>query len=139
MLNTHYEFLITPIPSKLLQQGLIISHSIASLAVLLAVLPMVVKVGLLAWIALHFMALHKHLRRQSEMFRYTDAKGWEVLVDEQVKSINVLASSVITTKMVVLHYQCASQRCYFVVVYDALSEECYRQFVVCLKTTGLTR
>ena len=69
--------------------------------------------------------------------RYTDAFGWELSVSNQYRPIRILKSTVLTTWVIVLHYQMDDKKRYCAIYNDALSKEGFCRLTAQLKIAGL--
>jgi hypothetical protein len=130
--------ILTFTPSVRLKHLLIIVHIIALAACLLAYIPVMFKIGLVVCVAVHFRWSDKCLKQQHWQIRHTDENGWEALIDGQFIAINILSSTVITTVVIVLHFEYQNTiKCHLAILNDALNADNYRQFIVRLKTTDI--
>lgn len=123
-------------PSARLNTCLIMVHVFALTACMANALPIFAKVGLVVGVIIHFLIINKRLKNQCWTIRHSDAFGWQVFIDGQFETIQILYSTVITTFVILLHFQYKNgTRCHLAVLNDALTTADYRQFIVRLKTT----
>lgn len=92
------------------------------------------KLGLLLLVA---SSLYFHLQRYRLGYyeftlKYTTEFAWQ-LCAEEITSIQILNSTVLTRFAIVLHLQIENKKRYLLVCCDAVSAEEYRQLIVALK------
>lgn len=123
-------------PSKRLKRLLISAHVLALGACLANVLPLAIKLGLLAGICLHLGVVIKHLNEFRQIIKYTEASGWEILEGNDFEPVRIINSTVITAYVIFLHVirQNAGKKT-IIVLNDALSDDDYRFLIVKLRTT----
>lgn len=123
------------------QKLLVIAHSIAIAALLVnAIAPlykmlMVLSIAISGWIYWRFYGQ----KNKTVTVRYTDASGWELLVNNEYRSISILNSTVVTPSVIVLHYRLDNKNRYWAIFYDALSSQGYKQLIIQLKIAGLAK
>ena len=113
-------------------------HSLAFLSSLfLAVsIPLKLFVFMLVCYSLYF-----HLLRYKQGFylctiKHTTEFSWELFNKNQLTSIRILNSSVLTSFVIILHLEINKKRRNVLVCRDAVSAEAYRQLLVALKITA---
>ena len=129
--------------SKRLRQYLWLLHALVLVALLLNGLPQIIKVILSLLVLVHLWFALRSAHKTQATIRYTESLGWEFLVDNVFKPIDVLKSTVITTQVLFLHFNYNLEpkgliwprKNVFVVVSDMLSEQDYRHLVVKLRMT----
>ncbi len=129
--------------SKLLIQYVWVLHAFVLLALVLNDLPITIKLILSLLVLIHLRFALSNSQKTHATIQYTESMGWEFLVDNVFKPIDVLKSTVITTKVLFLHFNYKPlpqglrwhKKCTFLVVSDMLSEQDYRHLVVKLRMT----
>ena len=130
-------------PSMNLRKLIVFIHGLAFVASMINTLVFSVKVSLCVVVSIHCWITLKRLRRLSHIIKYTEALGWQLSEGQDFVPIDVLNSTVITTKALFLHFNHRSQGNFtkpaskktLLVLNDALAEEDYRYLIVKLKMT----
>ncbi len=116
---------------------LILIHGLAGGASWVNALPVIVKLLILLAVSISLSGylLHFCYQFQPYILSYTADLGWQLCKkNNQLETVQVLPSTVITTELIVLHLQCQQQKTRRVVIFnDALSDKDYRALVVMLK------
>ena len=120
--------------SKYLLLFILSVHGLALPSIVFLTIALAFKLALLLLIA---SSLSFHLRRYRlgyYMFtlKHTTEFAWQ-LCAEEISSIQILNSTVLTTFVIVLHLQIDNKKRYLLVCRDAVSAEEYRQLIVALK------
>jgi toxin CptA len=122
---------------------LIITHSLAVFASLANALPWLYKLLSLAAVGLSlFISLRRyHYQFQPYCIRYNETSAWSIaMMDDDFQPMQILPSSVITSWLIVLHFQLENgKHQQSVILNDALSEQDYRTLVVTLKIASLSQ
>ena len=129
--------------SKRLLKLIWILHITVLLAIIFNGLAMWVKLILGLLVLVHLKFALKGLQNPHTTIRYSESRGWEFLVDNVFKSVDVLKSTVITTQVVFLHFNDKlrpqgltwQRKRVFLLLSDMLSEQDYRRLVVKLRMT----
>ena len=80
------------------------------------------------------------LLRKACVLRYQSYSGWDILWNksEHFKAIKILSTTVISSLVVILHYQMKDNNHQCILIFkDALTHNAYRQLKVQLKLSGL--
>ena len=129
--------------SPLLLRFLLITHSLAAVACLTNALFWFYKLLFLIGVAssLFFYLRRYHYHFEPCQIKYYADSVWSIAyknADFQV--MQILPVSVITTWLIVLHYQLENDKqCSLVILNDALNETEYRTLAVTLKIAGLSQ
>ena len=131
--------------SKRLKKLVILVHIIALGAIMANALATTMKISLLTLSCLHYWLSVRRLKAKYYTIKYTEALGWELSEGGDFAPIEILASTVITTHALFLHFKYRSQaqslkfsrKKFLLVLDDALDDEDYRWLVVKLKTTTI--
>ena len=128
-------------PSHRLTVLVILIHALALAASIANDLSLTFKLGLITCICLQGWLTVKHLKNEPYTIQYTETLGWQISKDQDLVSIKILKSTVVTTFAIFLHYKensqpqfsksPAKQTC--LILNDALAEEDYRRLIVKLK------
>ena len=137
--------LITLGLSKRLKKMAIFVHIIALGAIMANALAATIKISLFILSCLHYWLTVRRLKAKHYIIKYTEALGWELSEGGDFAPIEILASTVITTHALFLHFKFRShaQSCksshkkFLLVLNDELDDEEYRWLVVKLKTTAI--
>jgi len=133
--------LLEPSPSKRLKQAVIATHLLAATASVSNALPIAIKIALLAACAGHLYFSINRLKNTSLAIKHSDAFGWEVSTnEEEFASVQILNSTVITTFIVIIHYQTQTMLGLtpkriqtLLIVNDTLAKNDFRNLMVRLK------
>ena len=131
--------------SKRLKKLVILVHIIAFGAIMANALAATMKISLFTLNCLHYWFTVRRLKAKCYTIKYTEALGWELSEGGDFAPIEILASTVITTHALFLHFKYRSQaqslkfshKKFLLVLNDALDDEDYRWLVVKLKTTTI--
>ena len=137
--------LLTIKSSNRLKIMVIFVHTLALGASMANALAFAIKINLFTVICLHCWLTVRRLNTEHNTIKYTEALGWEVSNGRDFASVKILKSTVITTKVLFLHFKLNSQtqswRPFYkktlLVLSDALVDEDYRYLIVKLKTTAI--
>jgi hypothetical protein len=137
--------LLNPKPSTRLKQAVIVSHILAITASISNALPIAIQGALLAACAMHCYFNLKGLQNVSVKIKHSDVSGWEIAdIGEDFQSVQILTTTVISSFLVLIHYQVQStlgvttkRMRTLLVINDALDQKDYRSLVVRLKTTAV--
>ena len=129
--------------SKRLLRGVWFLHIIVLLAIIFNGLAVLVKIILGLLVLVHLKFALRPTQNPHTFIRYSASSGWEFLVDNVFKPVDVLKSTVITTQVVFLHFNDKSRsqgltwqrKRVFLLLNDMLSEQDYRHLVVKLRMT----
>ncbi len=132
-------------PSTRLKKILIFAHGIALLAIMVNTLPLVVKVSLCVLIGIQGWVMTKRVKKFSRTLKYTESLGWQLSEGQDFMLIDILKSTVMTTKVLFLHYSyrnhdnssSVTSKKTLLILSDALAEEDYRYLIVKLKITAI--
>ena len=121
-------------PSQRLKHLLFTIHGLALTASLLAAIPLPIKICLMTIVvASNFWHLQT-LAQTHWQFKYSNFHGWQVFIAHQFKPIEILASTVLTPLVVLIHFRTTKHQHYHVIVFnDSLPAPLYRQLIVALK------
>ncbi|MEQ1529015.1 MAG: protein YgfX [Methylococcales bacterium] len=126
---------ITLKPSRRLKQLLIFIHVLALIASIANGLPIWAKLFVFLAVAGHYVWLTKRSGQPQYRIQHSHESGWQIFNTEQAHTVQILASTVITTFLIFLHYTANGKPKTLLVANDALSTDDYRQLIVRLKTT----
>ncbi|MDD5267536.1 MAG: hypothetical protein PHO08_10460 [Methylococcales bacterium] len=120
-------------------------HIIALGAIMANALAATIKISLFILSCLHYWLTVRRLMAKHYAIKYTEALGWELSKGGDFAPIEILASTVITTRALFLHFKYRSpaqswkfsHKKLLLVLNDALDDEDYRWLVVKLKTTAI--
>jgi hypothetical protein len=129
-------------PSMNLRKLIVFIHGLAFVASMINTMVFSIKISLCVLVSIHCWITLKRLSRLSHI-KYTEALGWQLSEGQDFVPIDVLNSTVITTKALFLHFNHRSQGNFtkpaskktLLVLNDALAEEDYRYLIVKLKMT----
>jgi hypothetical protein len=129
-------------PSMNLRKLIVFIHGLAFVASMINTMVFSIKICLCVLVSIHCWITLKRLSRLSHI-KYTEALGWQLSEGQDFVPIDVLNSTVITTKALFLHFNHRSQGNFtkpaskktLLVLNDALAEEDYRYLIVKLKMT----
>ena len=118
-------------------------HIIVLLAIIFNGLAVLVKLILGLLVLVHLKFALRPTQNSHTSIRYSESRGWEFLVDNVSKPVDVLKSTVITTQVVFLHFNDKSlsqgltwqRKRVFLLLNDMLSEQDYRHLVVKVRMT----
>ena len=141
--HTEPALLLTIKPSHYLKALIIIIHLLALGASIANDLDLAFKLGLITVIGLQAWLTIKRLKNEAYTIKYTEALGWQLSKDQDLVSIEILNSTVVTTFAIFLHYKERSPSNFKtprakqtrLILNDALSDEDYRCLLVKLKIT----
>ena len=137
--------LLTIKPSRRLNKTVVFIHTLALGAGMANALAFAVKIGLVILICGHCWLTVRRLNAEHYILKHTDASGWQLSEGNDFTSIEVLKSTVMTTRALFLHFKYATQIQSWAVSHkktrlilnDALTDEDYRRLIVKLKTTAI--
>lgn len=123
--------------------AVIFVYTLALAASMANALAFPIKGSLFALIGAHCWFTVRRLSSESRSIKHTEVLGWELSEGRGFASIEILKSTVITTRALFLHVKYSAQtqfrrpgyRKTLLVLSDALAEEDYRCLIVKLKTT----
>ena len=122
-------------PSRRLMQIQAALHILACIACFASSLSWLIKTALTFVVCSHAIWVHRWLSRQHFQIRYTEHSSWEMLRQQNFEPIVILASSISTIFVIILHIKSHfKEKLTILVVPDALCEDEYRQLNVNLKT-----
>ncbi len=127
--------------SALLTRALVVLHAIAIVAVLINALDLIYKViiSLIVLVSL-FVYLKRENNFQGLLIRHSSGLGWEVAyLDNNFYAVDILASTVITRYIIVLHFLQNKKKQTILICRDALPYDEYRKLMVALKISGVNR
>lgn len=144
------EFLVKP--SKCLDYCLVVVHVLAICACFANALPIMVQDLLTFALVVHGYCLLKQCRRDCPRFRFTDAQGWEMAESGRFVPVHILPDTVLSTFALFLHIEIQGNRTHIhpfsaffhvrhpkklalLLLPDSFAPDCYRAFIVKLKTT----
>ncbi len=96
-------------PSMILRKLIVFIHGLAFVASMINSLVFSVKVSLCVVVSIHCWIILKRLSSLKHIERYTEALGWQLSEGQDFVPIDVLNSTVITTKVLFLHFNYRSQ------------------------------
>jgi hypothetical protein len=121
--------------SKSLQQLMICLHALALIASIMNGLVISLKIVLLLIIACHYYLYNKRRTKPPYSLEYTET-GWQLVNHDEVLTLQILPSTVISTIAIFLHFKADNQANDAHVIFcDALADDDYRKLIVMLKTT----
>jgi hypothetical protein len=122
---------------------LVVVHGLAGIASLVNALPILFKLLILLAVIISLLRYLQHFWYQFQPYTlsYTAASGWKIsLKNNSLELIQVLATTVITTQLIVLHFRLPNGKTHsLLIMRDGLSEKDYRALVVMLKMSGLPK
>ena len=134
--------LLTCHPSKLLRRIVVFLYLLALVASIANGLNLFIKMSLFILIVLYFRIGVRRLNDINYRIKYSDALGWALSEGEEFVTIDIIRSTVITTQMLFLHFNYASnhsKRLFnkqtLLILNDQLTVEDYRSLIVKLKMT----
>ncbi len=134
--------LLTCHPSKLLRRIVVFLYLLALVASIANGLNLFIKMSLFILIVLYFRIGVRRLNDINYRIKYSDALGWALSEGEEFVTIDIIRSTVITTQMLFLHFNYASnhsKRLFnkqtLLILNDQLTVEDYRRLIVKLKIT----
>jgi len=134
--------LLTCHPSKLLRRIVVFLYLLALVASIANGLNLFIKMSLFILIVLYFRIGVRRLNDINYRIKYSDALGWALSEGEEFVTIDIIRSTVITTQMLFLHFNYASnhsKRLFnkqtLLILNDQLTVEDYRSLIVKLKIT----
>jgi toxin CptA len=141
--HTEASLLLAIKPSHHLKALIIITHALALGASIANDLDLAFKLGLITVISLQGWLTIKRLKNEAYTIKYTEALGWQLSKDQDLVSIEILNSTIVTTFAIFLHYKERSPSNFKtprakrtrLILNDALSDEDYRCLLVKLKIT----
>ena len=118
-------------------------HGLALVASLINAMALAFKMILFSVICIHCWISVKRLSGINYHIKYIEGLGWQLSEGQDFVSIEILSSTVITTKVLFLHFKYRSQsnlikpisKKTLLILSDALAEEDYRCLIVKLKMT----
>lgn len=117
-------------------------YILAVFAISIAQLAGIIQIFLGLSVLLHFRVYHRRYGNQTNVVQlsYTENIGWQLGVGQSVDLIEIQASSIVTTFLIIVHYRIAlsNKRLHSLVCFkDALSPREFKQLIVQLKISGL--
>ena len=128
--------------SPLLIKWLVAIHAIAIFAACLNALELAYKIVIISLILFSlFFYLRRELRFHDFSIVHSMANGWEMaLSDNHFHTVKILASTVVTPYLIVLHYKIQNkQKQTILICKDALIADDYRKLMVELKISGIQK
>ncbi|MGZ8190779.1 MAG: protein YgfX [Methylococcaceae bacterium] len=128
-------------PSKLINWMFAVMFMFALGACLINSLPVIFKIFLLTVICTYLWRVIDCLKSKLHTIKHTEALGWEISINNDVQSVQILPSTVITIVAVFLHVKYQNRNRFrngkqtILVLNDALCEDDYRRLIVRLKTS----
>ncbi|MGR9046901.1 MAG: protein YgfX [Gammaproteobacteria bacterium] len=118
---------------------LLVTHSLAVTALLISAIVPVYKVLLVLSITFSGYVYWRAYGpgKGAVTVRYTDALGWELLVNRQYRPIRILKSTVLTPWVLVLHYRMDDKNRYWAIFNDALDKKSFCRLTAQLKIAGI--
>jgi len=114
---------------------------IACISVLVAALNVWLQMGLCVLVLLsfygHFLQYKKH--HYCFCLQYTDEFAWQLVEADKPVDISLLKSSVVTSKLIILHIEVQQQFRALLIFSDAVDVESYRKLQVYPKIKPLTK
>jgi hypothetical protein len=92
-----------------LRNIMVFIHGLAFVASMINTLVFSVKLSLCVLVSIHCRITLKRLSRITHTVKFTETLGWQLSEGQDFVPINVLNSSVITTKVLFLHFNYRSQ------------------------------
>jgi hypothetical protein len=122
---------------------LMVIHGLAGVASWVNALPVMAKLLILLVIVISLSRYLQHFWYQFQPYTlsYTAASGWKItLKNNDLELMQLLATSVMTTQLIVLHFRFQSGKKHsLLIMNDVLSDKDYRALVVMLKMSGLAK
>jgi toxin CptA len=126
--------LVEPKQSRKLIQFLVVIHLLALAASIANALPVTVKSVLLIGICLHLWFITCQFQDRHYKIKHTEGLAWELADGNDVETIEIISSTVITTFAIFLHFKRNAKKQSLLILNDALSDDDYRRLIVRLKT-----
>jgi hypothetical protein len=120
-------------PSLKLQQFNIVVHGLASIAVICSNLFWPVKLAMATFVAVSFVISRQRFLKECRIITYDDHIGWRLANGGDLEPVDILATTVVTTRLIFLHIKHKPAQ---LIVDDALDDDHFRQFIVKLKLTA---
>jgi len=138
-------------PSLHLKRIIGVVHMLALCACISNSLSIALKCAIFAAIAIHFCWLVRRLHNTEQTIKYTEALGWEISQGNNMETVNILPSTVITVFATFLHIKSQNKDSFrtifrginsankktILILSDSLDEGEYRCFIVKLTTTAI--
>ena len=96
-------------PSIRLRKVMVFMHGLALVASLINAMALTFKMILFSVICIHCWISVKRLSRVNYHIKYIEGLGWQLSEGQDFVSIEILSSTVITTKVLFLHFKYRSQ------------------------------
>jgi len=127
--------------SSLLIRWLVVLHAIAIVAAFINALDLIYKIIITAMV---LISLYIYLKRENDFhglsIRHSTEFGWEVAYSENnFYAIEILASTVVTRYIIVLHFMQNKKNQSILICRDALIYDEFRKLMVALKISGLKK
>lgn len=127
-------------PSPRLNYAKITLHLLAITAVMTNTLPIWVQVGFSIALLGHLYWTLTSFNTAAIKIKHRDIAGWEVAVEDEFTSVQILPSTVITTLLVIVHFKILNSKDKngvktVLIPFDALNEKDFRHLIVRLKTS----
>ena len=127
--------------SALLIRWLVVLHAIAIVAAFINALDLVYKVIITLMILVSLLIyLKREINFHGLLIRYSSGFGWEIAYSENnFYAIEILASTIITRYIIILHFIHNNKKQTILICKDALFYDEFRKLMVALKISGLNK
>ena len=127
--------------SSLLIRWLVVLHAIAIVAAFINALDLIYKIIITAMVLVSLLVyLKREINFHGLLIRHSTALGWEVAYSENnFHVIELLASTVVSRYIIVLHFVQNKENQTILICRDALFYDEYRKLMVTLKISGLNK
>ncbi|PPC89914.1 MAG: hypothetical protein CTY34_09665 [Methylobacter sp.] len=110
-------------------------YALAALAGAINSLPVWAKLAILAAVAVNYRLASRRWQRAPAKIRYTDSQKWQIELNGEYQSVQILPETVLTTLAIFLSFKYANKRYHWLIAKDCLSAADYRKLLVKLKIT----
>jgi len=134
-----FSFLVKFYPSQGIFYLVLVAHALALIACFLIGVALIVKGFIFLMVLLSlFRELYIFKPQQWAQLKYSGVKGWSYgEMGQELTPIAILPSTVITTRLVIIHALNEKQQWQAIVIgYDSLASDSFRQLRVNLKVLG---
>ncbi len=120
---------------------LVVIHAIAIIAAFINALDLIYKVIITLMVLVSLLVyLKRQINFHDLLIRHSNEAGWEVAhLENNFYTIEVLASTILTRYIIVLHFIQNNKKQTILICRDALSYDEFRKLMVALKISGLKR